>query len=456
MSNKSAKIRSDLVTIFQAGLDRVNPYSMISQCVSIEGDRLQVRTEDLSLTVDLSGFTRIVLIGAGKATAPMARAFEDLLGERLEGGIICVKEGHAEPLRRVTVRQASHPVPDERGIAAAREIMALASEAGEKCLVINCISGGGSALLPCPFADDATSLTLADKQQTTDVLLRCGASIQEINCVRKHISGIKGGRLLQQLAPARSLNFILSDVIGDDLSSIASGMTAADPTTYGDALAIFEKYGVVDNVPAQVVDLLRRGQAGELAESLKPGDAALACADNILIGTNRQALLAAGIRARELGYNVQILSSQIGGEAKNVARFIADVGREMVATDLFMKKPACLIVGGETVVTIRGTGKGGRNQEMALAFLQEMHSWTAGRENTGFLAASTDGNDGPTDAAGAFADALLLENMNIRQESIAEALANNDSYSFFQSVDGLLKTGPTNTNVCDIQILLVV
>lgn len=456
MSNTSTVIRRDLATIFQAGLDRVNPYSMIHQYVSIEGDRLLIRTEDISLAVDLSAFTRIVLIGAGKATAPMARAFEELLGDRLDAGIVCVKEGHAEPLNKITVRQASHPVPDERGIAAAREIMALAREAGAQTLVINCISGGGSALLPCPFSDDTIGLTLADKQATTDVLLRCGASIQEINCVRKHISGLKGGRLLQQLAPARSLNFILSDVIGDDLSSIASGMTAADQTTYGDALAIFARYNVLDTVPAPVVDLLRRGAAGEITESLKPGDAALACGDNILIGTNRQALLAAGARARELGYNVQILSSQIGGEAKNVAKFLADIGRELVATDLFMEKPACVIVGGETVVTIRGTGKGGRNQEMALAFLGEMHAWSTGRENTGFLSASTDGNDGPTDAAGAFADGLVLANPAVSGKTIADALANNDSYTFFHAVDGLYKIGPTNTNVCDMQVLIVV
>lgn len=456
MYDRSDTIRRDLSSIFQAGLDRVNPYSMVTNAVSLEGNTLQIKTEDLSLCIDLTPYSRILLIGAGKATAPMARAFEDILGDRLSDGLICVKEGHSEPLQRVQIREASHPVPDVRGIDAAQEVMSLARQADAETLVINCVSGGGSALLPSPFSAGGIDLNLEDKQKTTNALLRCGATIQEINCVRKHISAIKGGRLLQLLAPARSLNFILSDVIGDELSSISSGMTAADPSTYGLALSILRRYGVTEAVPKAVIQLLQLGQAEEVPETLKPGEEALTCADNILIGTNRQALLAAGNQAKALGYNVQILSSQIGGEARHVGRFLADVAKDMVVNDLFMPKPACLIVGGETVVTLKGDGKGGRNQEMALAFLEAMQSWTAGQDRAGFLAASTDGNDGPTDAAGAFADAIALKHSGATAVAIGEALDNNDAYHFYQSIEGLLKTGPTNTNVCDIQVLLVV
>jgi len=458
MSCPALRLRQDLTSIFRAGLDRVNPYRMIERHVRLQGDSLVVQTEFTALTVDLGAYDRILLLGAGKASAPMARAFEELLGERISGGLVCVKEGHGEPLSRTRLVEASHPLPDRRGLAAASELAALARQADECTLVINCISGGGSALLPCPLAGDFAAgraeISLADKQTTTGALLRCGADIREINCVRKHLSGLKGGRLLQLLAPARSLNFILSDVIGDDLGSIASGLTSADTTTFADALAIIDRYRLRESPPASVLQALTRGAAGELPETVKPGDPVLQRTDNILIGTNRQALLAAGDRARELGYQVRLLSARIGGEARHVARTLADIARDVAVSDMLLSKPACLIVGGETVVTLRGNGKGGRNQELALAFLAEMARWDEERHHVALLAASTDGNDGPTDAAGAFADNEALQLAGGREE-IERALGNNDSYHFFERSGGLLKTGPTNTNVCDLQIILI-
>jgi glycerate 2-kinase len=452
--------RAHLESIFRAGLDRVDPYRMIASHVFRRGDRLEVNTEGCALAVDLNDYERVLLLGAGKASAPMARAFEELLGERIAGGLICVKEGHEEPLRRVELVAASHPLPDERGLAAARRLAALARQADGRTLVISCISGGGSALLPSPLdrlgSNGLVEISLADKQATTNALLRCGAGIREINCLRKHISGMKGGRFLQLLAPARSLNFILSDVVGDDLGSIASGMTAADPTTYADAMAIVRRYGLFDQLPESVRRALEFGVAGKLPETVKPGDPVLARSDNILIGTNRQALLASARRAAELGYEVRLLSARIEGEARHVAKTLADIAGDAVGSEMFVAKPACLLVGGETVVTLRGNGKGGRNQEMALAFLAEMAQWgEEEKRRVAFLAAATDGNDGPTDAAGAFADLPALRRVEEERLDIAGALANNDAYPFFARIDGLLRTGPTNTNVCDIQIVLI-
>lgn len=464
MTNRSTAIadpcqpyRAHLQQIFRAGLARVDPYQAIRRHVRLAGSQLLVTTEEQSLRLDLDQFRRVILLGAGKATAPMARAFEDLLGARLDAGFICVKEGHSEPLQRIELVEASHPTPDARGVEAAQKIIEMATAADERTLVINCLSGGGSALLPCPLNDprQGLSISLSDKQETTNQLLCCAASIREINCVRKHLSVIKGGRLLQHLAPARSLNFILSDVVGDDLSSIASGMTSADPTTFADALAIIGKYHLRARIPARVLQALERGASGQLPETLKPGDAALELTDNMIIGSNRQALLAAGQQATELGYQTRMIAAQMEGEARQVARTMADIARDVAVSDMFVKKPACLLFGGETVVTIKGQGKGGRNQEMALAFLQQMSQWSPYQQQAvSFLAASTDGNDGPTDAAGAFADAAILRQTKDPLE-MERALSDNDSYHFFERHRALLKTGPTNTNVCDVQIILI-
>ena len=467
MSDNSTKPAADhqlrhdhLRRIYQAALKRVDPYNAIRTMVSLAGDLLQVKTEELAFDVDLRRFDRIFLLGAGKATAPMARAFEDLLGNRIDIGLVCVKDGHSEPLQRVEVVEAAHPIPDGRGQAAARRFAELAMAADEKTLIINCLSGGASALLPFPLevtnTSGAVTVSLADKQQITSLLLGCGAPIEEINCVRKHLSTIKGGRFLRLAAPAQSLNFILSDVIGDDLGSIASGLTSADPTTFAEAISILDRYRLRPDTPTSVITALESGQAGNIEETPKAGDGCFDYATNILIGTNRQALLAAERQAAQLGYHTRAGSVPITGEARNAARYMATIAREVAASDLFMEKPACLLFGGETVVSLQGNGKGGRNQELALAFLQELASWDkTHQEKICLLSAATDGNDGPTNAAGAFADRELLLRAMSSDLDMAASLADNNSYHFFEKIEGLFITGPTNTNVGDLQMILV-
>lgn len=452
--------RTQLAEIFTAGLNRVNPYTMMSRHVRLENNSLVVSIEERELKIDLADFKRIILLGAGKASAPMALALEELLGERIDQGLVCVKYGHKAELTRVELVEAGHPIPDQNGLRAAKRTADLALLADAETLVLNCISGGGSALLPYPM-DRQTSLGIVDlsldeKQRTTNALLRCGASIQEINCIRKHISALKGGRLLQKFQPARVVNFILSDVIGDDLGSIASGMTSHDETTFAQALDILKRYHLLDSIPQQVVQALENGAQGRIPETVKLGDKALERVDNILIGTNRQALQSAAKKAAELGFTVHALTAQLSGEARCAAKVIADIARDVAVNDMFVRKPACLLFGGETVVTLQGQGKGGRNQEIALAFLREIAGWKEEATRVFFLAASTDGNDGPTDAAGGFADLGVCNRKNqFDRDEIEAFLSANDSYHFLEKYHALFKTGPTNTNVCDIQIVLI-
>ena len=451
--------RHTLQTIFQAGLQRVDPYQMIRDHVRLKNTVLEIELEDVRQSLDLTQFETIVLLGAGKATAPMAKAFEDILGDRISRGLIVVKYGHTVPLRRVETIEAGHPEPDENGVRGAAGLMDLAAEADARTLVITLISGGGSALLPLPLhsatQEAAAALSLADKQAVTRALLRSGADITEINCVRKHLSGIKGGRLLQQMAPARSLNFILSDVVGDDMSSIASGLTTDDPTTFHQAWAVFEKFDLLRDIPETVLNALELGKNQVIPETLKPGDPALTSSRNILIGTNSMAMAAAGEKARSLGYQTRLLTTRISGEAREVARLLAGVAADVRSTAMLAAPPVCIISGGEPVVTLRGQGKGGRNQEMALAFLAEIQRNPSLFTGVTFLAASTDGNDGPTDAAGAFASPEIFEQADQAGLSIKAALLDNDSYHFFEAIDALYATGPTNTNVCDLHILVI-
>jgi hydroxypyruvate reductase len=377
----------------------------------------------------------------------------------LNGGLVCTKYDHTEPLAIIEQVEAAHPVPDEAGVRAANRMAQIAREANEHTLVITLISGGGSALLPAPMTYSNNGhevvLTLAHKQAVTRTLLSCGADIREINCLRKHLSALKGGRFLQLIEPATCLSFILSDVVGDRLDTIASGITAADDSTYAQALGIVDKYGVAEQLPVEALQAIRLGAKGAIPETLKPGDAALAKVNNLLIGTNHAALMAACDAARDLGYNVAPLTCLLTGEAREVAKFLAGIALDVRRTGMLVKPPACVILGGETVVTVTGEGKGGRNQEMALAFLAELEHDSESGRNIEFLSASTDGSDGPTDAAGAFASESMLVRARAAGLSIQDALKTNDSYHFFEALDGLYKTGPTRTNVCDLHILLV-
>jgi glycerate 2-kinase len=445
----------DAEAIFRAALERVDPAAMIHRCLRVDGSVLAISTEIEEARYDLDAYDRVFVAALGKAGAAMALGVEEVLGDRITGGIVAVKEGHAERLSRLRLIEASHPLPDARSLRAAAELLGLGrlvpGGLDERCLVLVLVSGGGSAMACAP----AEGITLEDKAAATKLLLSCGATIQEINCVRKHLSAIKGGRLAAAYAPAAVLTLVLSDVIGDDLDMIASGPTVPDPTSFADAHAVALRYGVEEGLPASVVERLRRGAAGEIPDNPKPGDPVFAKARTMLIGTNRLALTAAESRAKELGYSTLVLTSRLTGEAREIALMFLGLGKDIAASGFPLARPACVIAGGETTVTLRGSGKGGRNQEMTLAFLAALRRSPKDGEGLYFLAASTDGSDGPTDAAGAFASVQLIARAKAAGLDPDAFLENNDSYRFFDSIGGLLRTGATNTNVCDLQILLV-
>ncbi len=448
-------MREVLERIYRAGLDPVRPDRLIRSGVSVTGQTLRVAGWDGK--VDLGSVRRIVVIGAGKASASMALALEELLGERIAGGTIATKTGHGEPLARIEVIESGHPVPDEASHRAARAVIRHCRDADADTLVIGLISGGGSALLAAPLetaGGGATRLGLDDKRQVTELLLACGATIQEMNCVRKHLSQVKGGRLAALIHPARSLNLILSDVVGDRLDTIASGLTAADATTYADALAITDRYGVTASLPAAARCVLEEGRDGRLPETPKPGAAELAGVHNVLLGSNLAALDAARREAQAQGWPTLALSSQIVGEAREVAKVYLAIGSDIARHGVAATAPRCVIGGGETTVTLRGDGSGGRSQEMALAFLTESADHPE-RGRLHFLAASTDGTDGPTDATGAFADPTVYDSARRLGLNPRQYLDRNDSYTFFDRAGGLLRTGPTRTNVGDLQVLLI-
>ena len=447
-------MREALERIYRAGLDPVRPDRLIRSGVSVTGQTLRVAGWDGA--VDLHGVRRIVVIGAGKASASMALALEELLGDRISGGTIATKAGHGEPLTRIEVIESGHPVPDEASHRAARAIIRHCRDADADTLVIGLISGGGSALLAAPLetAGGAAHLGLDDKRKVTELLLACGATIQEMNCVRKHLSQVKGGRLAALIHPARSLNLILSDVVGDRLDTIASGLTAADATTYADALAITDRYGVTAALPGAARHVLEAGRDGRLPETPKPGAAELAGVHNVLLGSNLAALDAARREAQAQGWPTLALSSQIVGEAREVAKVYLAIGSDIARHGVAATAPCCVIGGGETTVTLRGDGSGGRSQEMALTFLTESAEH-AERRRLHFLAASTDGTDGPTDATGAFADPTVYDAAQRLGLNPRQYLDRNDSYTFFDRVGGLLRTGPTRTNVGDLQMLLI-
>jgi hydroxypyruvate reductase len=416
-------LRRDAAAIFRASLAAADPGGAVER-------ELKRKRYDR--------YRNIYVVGAGKAGAAMARAAERVLGRRITAGLINVKDGHVAKLRRIELNECGHPVPDERGVDGARRIAEIASQAGAEDLVLCLISGGGSALLPYPVP----GITLAEKQATTRLLLSCAANIHEINAVRKHISAIKGGQLARLAEPATVEALLLSDVIGDNLDVIGSGPTAPDASTFADTLAILDKFSIRDRVPASVRERLERGAAGEIEETPKTTSAR-----NTVIGSNRLALEAAAAKARELGYRTMILSSEIEGETREIARMHAAIAREIGNTGRPVKPPACVITGGETTVTIKGHGLGGRNQEFVLAAAIDL----VGVPETVVFSAGTDGTDGPTDAAGAIADGDTLR----RNPEARRYLDANDSYHYFQSLGDLVITGPTNTNVMDVRLLLV-
>jgi hydroxypyruvate reductase len=421
-------LRKQALAIFRAALAAADP----AKAVAARLKRLEI-----------SRFRNIYVIGAGKAGASMAEAAERILGRRITAGLVNVKDGHVAKLRRIEFNECGHPVPDERGVAGAERIAGLAAMAEKDDLVICLISGGGSALLPLP----ASPISLEEKQSVTRLLLACGADIHEINTVRKHISRIKGGQLARLAAPASVEALLLSDVIGDDLDVIGSGPTAPDVSTFADAVRILERYGIFSRVPASVRDRLMEGQRGGIPETPKPQDEIFRRVRNTIVGSNRLALDRAARRAREFGFRTLVLASGIQGETREIARMHAAIAREVACCSQPVKAPACLITGGETTVTIKGGGQGGRNQEFVLAAAMDI----AGLPNVVVFSAGTDGTDGPTDAAGAVADGDTLR----RGPEARRFLDANDSYHYFESLGDLVITGPTNTNVMDVRIVLI-
>jgi glycerate 2-kinase len=421
--------------IFEAALEAARVGPLVQRALGIERARLLVG----SRTWDLDRLRQVIVLGCGKAGAAMARAVEEVLGDHIAEGFVVVKEGHTASTRRVHLAEAGHPVPDARGQAAAARMAELAERAGPADLVLVLLSGGGSALAPAP----TPPITLEEKQAVTRMLLAAGATITELNAVRKHLSRLKGGQLARAAGPAAVATLILSDVIGDRLDVIASGPTAPDPTTFADALGVLAERGLSGRAPPAVVARLQAGRRGEVPETPKPGDPLFDRVENLVIGNNALVVEAAVERVRGLGWTPHVVTRGLEGEARLAARNLVERARRFPAG-------TCLIAGGETTVTVRGRGRGGRCQEFALA------AGLALRPSEGLvvLAAGTDGTDGPTEAAGAVVDGATVARGRAAGLDAERALADNDAHTFLGAAGDLLVTGPTNTNLLDLYLVL--
>ncbi len=435
-----SELRDDALAIFRAALDAANPYEDVVRALAREDDTLRVNGRAYDLARG-----RVIVIGAGKAGAPMAQAVEDRLGDKVVAGAVTVKYDHTGSTRKIKLNEAGHPLPDENGARSTREIVQLLRDLEPDDLVLCLLSGGGSALLELPVE----SISLDDFRALTNALLKSGATVNELNALRKHLSQVKGGGIARHAQPASVVSLILSDVLGSPLDVIASGPTAPDSSTYTEALAVIQKYELREKIPASIVAHLERGLRGEIADTPKPNDPLFARVNNIILADNSTACRAAAEAARERGYLAQILSTQMQGEARIIGESLARAAKEKTARANPL--PICLLAGGEPTVTIRGHGKGGRAQELALAAARELE----GAEDILLLCAGTDGTDGPTDAAGAIADGSTVERARVRGLDASEFLDNNDSYHFFQALDDLIITGPTNTNVNDLMLVLI-
>jgi glycerate 2-kinase len=426
-----------LLELYHAALNAVDPHASVK--------RYKDRILD---SFRSAGCTRLICVAFGKAACPMAKAVEDVCGDLLDASAVNTKYGHCSgySLRNGKVFEGGHPLPDENGVRGTGEIVRMLGDADEHTFAVCLLSGGGSALLVSP----CEGITLQDKQMTTDLLLRAGADIYELNAVRKHLSRVKGGRLAAIAYPSRFLSLILSDVIGDRLDVIASGPTSPDPTTYHDAMGVIEKYGLQKSIPLRVSSVLEQGRKGILPETPKEGDRIFENGENVIIGGNRIALEAAKIQAEKAGFQTVLLSSEITGEAREVGIWLAQKAGEIKKSGR-SQQPVCLLSGGETTVRVKGKGTGGRNMELALAFAQAIENTTG----ITLLSAGTDGTDGPTDAAGAIVDGHTLKRAKALGIDSQKYLEENDSYPFLKETGDLLITGPTGTNVMDLQIVII-
>ncbi len=433
--------RALFTRLFQAALEAVDPYETVCRQVRWRRGQLSIGTQHYSLQPN----DRIIVVGAGKASARMAQALERQVGPRVETGLVVVKYGHGAPTARIRIVEAGHPVPDSAGLRASHMMMALIGTLKPNDLLIVLLSGGASSLLPAPPA----GISLKDKQQTTKLLLRSGATIQEMNAVRKHLSRVKGGQLAAA-TPARVASVILSDVIGNDLGTIGSGPTSPDPTTFHEAWTILERYGVTMRLPMSVRRRMEAGLNRSVAETPKAGDALFRRVQNVLIGDNQAAVDAVARCAEGQGLHTLVLSTTVTGETREIAKVFGAMAREIVARGRPSRLPCCVVAGGETTVTVRGQGQGGRAQEFALAAALEI----AGLPKVWVAGFATDGTDGPTPAAGAVVNGGTVARAQRGKLDLRGALLANDAYPIFKQLNGHIMTGPTGTNVNDLYVLL--
>ncbi len=437
------KARNLAIRSLEYALNTVDPKQIIKSKISLENSSLHVN----GYSFDLKKFKNIYVIGGGKASGSMAEALEQLLDKRITEGLVNIPRGNRYKTEIIKLHEASHPVPDEAGVEGTRRMLQIAEQARADDLVICLISGGGSSLMPMPRDE----ISIANKRELTNALLKSGATINEINTVRKHISDFKGGWLAKKAYPAIILNLILSDVVGDPLDFIASGPTVPDSTTFADAKKVLEKYGLWRNSPASIRKVLSEGEEGLIPETPKAGDDVFKKVYNVVVGNNRSASLAGCAQLKSDGLNTLLLTATLEGEARHIGTMLASIAHEVAVSSNPVSKPAGIVAGGETTVTVVGEGLGGRNQELALSAALKL-------QNTGGLvlaSLSTDGVDGPTDAAGAMVDGKTLTKAAKIGLNPEKYLADNDSYNFFSKLEDLIFTGPTSTNVNDISIIVV-
>jgi glycerate-2-kinase len=437
------KARKIALQSIQAALNAVDPQKLLRNKLVLKESTLHVD----QLTFDLEKLGNIYVVGGGKASGSMAEALEDILGGYIKAGVVNVPHGDQSKTIRIKLHKASHPIPDQAGVEGAKQMVKIAHKAGKDDLLICLISGGGSSLMPLP----REGVTLEDERQLTEILLKSGAAINEVNVVRKHISDFKGGLLAKHAYPATVLNLILSDVVGDDLASVASGPTVPDPSTFTDAKRVLEKYGVWELTPPSIRKILSEGAQGKVADTPKNGDPVFDKVHNVIVGNNRIACSAAVDQLKAEGANTLWLTSMLEGEARYAGTVIASICREIFVSGNPLRRPVGIVLGGETTVKVAGSGVGGRNQELTLAAALKLN----GLEACTIASLSTDGVDGPTDAAGAIADGYTLKRAEQASLDAERFLANNDSYSFFQNLDDLIFTGQTGTNVNDVSVVVI-
>ncbi len=433
--------RKDAIAIFKSGVKAVDPATVIPQVLKKDPHGLRF------YRWQWRGEGRVWIFGAGKASARMAQVMESVLGDVIAGGLVITKEGHRQPTKKVEVREAAHPIPDERSVVATKAMIERMAEVVRSDLVLFLLSGGASALLEWP----REPIALDDVRRVTDLLLRCGATIHEINAVRKLLSRVKGGQLLRFLPGGTVWTMMISDVVGGRPDSIGSGPTVPDPTTFEDVRIILDRYRLWEDLPPAVRTMIQDGIGGKIPETPKPGDPLFRTAHARIIADNQMALSAAVREARSRGYHAMVLSGYIDGETHETARFLVSLARQVHRHGQPIRPPACLLMGGETTLVVRGAGRGGRNQEFALyagTLLED-------EEPIVILSAGTDGTDGPTDAAGGIMDVTLVKEAALRGMELTDYLNRNDAYPCLAALGGLIRTGPTYTNVMDIMLALV-